>query len=101
MGESRIVSLIIDELVTTLHFPLQHQLGESFPASDLKVKPNIRTEQLPKQWLQFHDAPVQEMLDSVGIRLPKYKVRELGLSLETSGDITQGIIDKLLFVKVG
>ena len=45
--------------------------------------------------------PVQEMLDSVGIRLPKYKVRELGLSLETSGDITAGIIDKLLFVQVG
>ena len=44
---------------------------------------------------------MQEMLDSVGIRLPKYKVRELGLSLETSGDITQGIIDKLLFVQVG
>ena len=41
------------------------------------------------------------MLDSVGIRLPKYKVRELGLSLETSGDITAGIIDKLLFVQVG
>ena len=56
MGESRIVSLIIDELVTTLHFPLQHQLGESFPASDLKVKPHIhiRTEPLPniRAWQQ-------------------------------------------------
>ena len=41
------------------------------------------------------------MLDSVGIRLPKYKVRELTLGMKESGDIGVGdIIEKMTFIQV-
>ena len=42
----------------------------------------------------------QEMLDSVGIRLPKYKVREMAISLKKDGTITDDVINKLSFVAV-
>ena len=45
----------------------------------------------------FH---LKEMLDSVGIRLPKYKVREMGISLKKDGTIIDDVIDKLSFVQV-
>ena len=57
---------------------LQHELDTSFPSENLK-----------------------EMLDSVGIRLPKYKVRELTLGMKESGDIGVGdIIEKMTFIQV-
>ena len=40
------------------------------------------------------------MLDSVGIRLPKYKVREMAISLKKDGTITDDVINKLSFVAV-
>ena len=40
------------------------------------------------------------MLDSVGIRLPKYKVREMGISLKKDGTITDDVINKLSFIEV-
>ena len=42
----------------------------------------------------------QEMLDSVGIRLPKYKVREMAISLKTDGTITDDVINRLRFLEV-
>ena len=40
------------------------------------------------------------MLDSVGIRLPKYKVREMAISLKADGTITEDVINKLSFLEV-
>lgn len=41
------------------------------------------------------------MLDSVGIRLPKYKVRELALGMKENGDITTAdVIEKMTFIQV-
>ena len=40
------------------------------------------------------------MLDSVGIRLPKYKVREVVLKLKNDGQINEEVIDKLSFIQV-
>lgn len=42
----------------------------------------------------------QEMLDSVGIRLPKYKVRELTLELQRTGEIQDDTVDKMMFLQV-
>ena len=56
----------------------QNELEESFPASNLKA-----------------------MLDSVGIRLPTYKVREMVLSMKDRGNLgEEELIDKLMFVQV-
>ena len=41
------------------------------------------------------------MLDSVGIRLPTYKVREMVLSMKDRGNLgEEELIDKLMFVQV-
>ena len=40
------------------------------------------------------------MLDSVGIRLPKYKVREMTISMKDNGELTGDVIDKMMFVQV-
>ena len=57
----------------------------------------IKTQRVSEDYLseQF-----QEMLDSVGIRLPKYKVREMAISLKKDGTITDDVINKLSFVAV-
>jgi len=55
----------------------KHQLDDSFPSSDLK-----------------------DMLDSVGIRLPKYKVREMTISMKDNGELTGDVIDKMMFVQL-
>ena len=40
------------------------------------------------------------MLDSVGIRLPKYKVRELTLELQRTGELQDDAVDKMMFLQV-
>ena len=40
------------------------------------------------------------MLDSVGIRLPKYKVRELTIELQKAGDLQGDTVDKMMFLQV-
>ena len=40
------------------------------------------------------------MLDSVGIRLPKYKVRELTLELQRAGELQDDTVDKMMFLQV-
>ena len=40
------------------------------------------------------------MLDSVGIRLPKYKVREMTISMKDNGELTGDVIDKMMFIQV-
>jgi len=56
----------------------KNELEESFPASNLKA-----------------------MLDSVGIRLPTYKVREMVLSMKDRGNLgEEELIDKLMFVQL-
>ena len=42
----------------------------------------------------------QDMLDSVGIRLPKYKVRELTLELQRTGELQDDAVDKMMFLQV-
>ena len=49
----------------------------------------------------FSSENLKEMLDSVGIRLPKYKVRELALGMKGNGDITDDdVIEKMTFIQV-
>jgi len=40
------------------------------------------------------------MLDSVGIRLPKYKVREMTISMKDNGELTGDVIDKMMFIQL-
>ena len=39
-------------------------------------------------------------MDSVGIRLPKYKVRELTLELQRAGELQDDTVDKMMFLQV-
>jgi len=56
---------------------IKHEFENNFPVNDLK-----------------------EMLDSVGIRLPKYKVRELTLELQRTGELQDDAVDKMMFLQL-
>ena len=72
----------------------RHCQEDALPTADLKVTQHQDTVPVYLWCL------LQGMLDSVGIRLPSHKVRQITTSLKDSGDISGETISKLKFLEV-